>query len=86
MKASRIIGIGVPALMAVALVGATAANASVLGRDSANGPTLAAAEQNARISLLEDWGPCTGITYYAYGQLADGTWWVDVEGECRGPQ
>jgi len=82
MKAARIVAIAVAALIAVPLVGSTAAYAEFAARDDGSGATLAAAEQNARITIMGDYGPCKDFDYYAYGQLANGTWWADVSAEC----
>jgi hypothetical protein len=82
MRASRIVAIAVAALIAVPLTGVTAASASFAARDDGYGPTLAAAEQNARLTIQGDYGPCKYLDIYDYGQLADGTWWADISGEC----
>jgi hypothetical protein len=40
------------------------------------------AEQNAKRALQGDYGPCTQVALYDYGQNSDGTWWAVVSGEC----
>jgi hypothetical protein len=82
MWTSRTIAIVVAALIAMSLIGVTAAYAFFIAKDSGSGPTLAAAEQNAKMNIIADYGPCEDFDYYAYGQLANGTWWADVEAEC----
>jgi hypothetical protein len=91
MRASRITVLAVAALSATPLAGvftasaASALPASVGYSAEGYGPTLAAAQQNARKTLQGDEGPCTGVITYADGQLSDGTWWADVAGDCAGP-
>jgi hypothetical protein len=89
MRASRITVLAVAALIATPLAGlsiasaASASPASIGYSQTGYGPTLAAAELDARKTLQGDDGPCTGVSIYAYGQLADGTWWADASGECN---
>jgi hypothetical protein len=89
MRASRITVLAAAALIAAPLAwlsaasGASALPASIGYSATGSGPTLAAAEQDARQTLQGDDGPCTGVSIYAYGQLSDGTWWADASGECR---
>ncbi len=88
MRVTRITVLAVAALIATPLTGVfTASTGSVSMGYSAEGtgPTLAAAQQNARKILQGDAGPCTGVFTYADGQGSDGTWWADVSGECAGP-
>ena len=82
MRVSRIVAIGVAALIAVLLTGVTGAYASFGATDEGYGATLAAAEHNAKLTIQGDYGPCTDLDIYAYGQGADGTWWADISGEC----
>jgi hypothetical protein len=82
MKVSRIVAIAGAVLIGVLLIGVTDAYAWFAAKDSGYGATLAAAEQNARITIIGDYGPCKDFDYYAYGQLASGTWWADVSAEC----
>jgi len=82
MRASRIVAIAVAALITVLLTGITSAYASFGATDEGYGPTLAAAEHNAKLTIQGDYGPCQDLVDYAYGQAVDGTWWVDVSGEC----
>jgi|HubBroStandDraft_2_1064218.scaffolds.fasta_scaffold1534054_1 hypothetical protein len=82
MRASRIVAIVVAALSAMLLTGVIVAHASFGATDEGYGATLAAAEQNARITIQGDYGPCKDLDIYADGQLADGTWWADISGEC----
>ena len=77
---------GLSLAAASAASAASALPASVGYSAEGYGPTLAAAQQNARKTLQGDEGPCTGVFTYADGQLADGTWWADVSGECAGPR
>lgn len=79
---ARIIGITIAALIAIPLTGVTAAYASFAATDEGFGSTLAAAEQNAKSTIQGDYGPCTNLDIYAYGQNASGTWWADISGEC----
>ena len=81
MKINRIVAVAVATLIAVLLTGVTAAYAAT---DSGTGPTLAIAKVNARIAIMADYGHCSNLIYYAYGQGSDGTWWADVSGTCPG--
>ena len=48
------------------------------------GATLAAAEQDALTLLSELYIGCTApFTFYSYGERSNGTWWADVEAECK---
>ena len=58
--------------------------AGVIGRAPGNGATLAAAEQDALTLLSETFIGCTApFTFYSYGERSNGTWWADVEAECK---
>ena len=61
---------------------ASALPASVGYSAEGYGPTLAAAEQDAKMTILGDYGPCQDYDYYADGQLAGGTWWAEVSAFC----
>ena len=84
MKASRIVAIAVAALIAMLMIGVNVANASFSASFEGYGPTLAAAEQNAKFLLQGTDGPCKNVVYYDYGQLPDGTWFADISGDCGG--
>lgn len=78
---ARIIGIIIAALLAIPLTGVAAAyefGATAQGV----GATLADAEHSAHTIIEGDYGPCTQLVIYAYGQFADGTWWADISGQC----
>jgi hypothetical protein len=87
MKIRRICVIAA-ALGAVATsLGGTAASAAVhpatfVARETGYGATLSAAQFSARQQLVVDYGPCSGIVFVDDGQLASGTWWADVVGNC----
>jgi hypothetical protein len=92
VRASKITVLAVAALIATPLAGAAAAPASAahtvtpalfVATDEGFGATLAAAEQNARIQLIADYGPCyPPYDYYSDGQLSSGTWYAYVKAEC----
>jgi hypothetical protein len=62
---------------------ASAAPATFVARDDGYGATLSAAEFAAREQLLADYGPCSGIVLITDSQLASGTWWAEVGGNCE---
>ena len=93
MKVLWISVFAVAALTAAPLAAAPVASASasathkmtpeyVVQTDEADGPTLAAAEQNAKAFLQGDYGPCHNVTIYASGSLGDGLWYADASGLC----
>jgi hypothetical protein len=48
------------------------------------GATLPAAESNARLELISDYGGCVGpYTIIGDGQNTDGSYWAEIEGECK---
>jgi hypothetical protein len=73
------------ALIVVPLAGGTAASASIIGRATGNGATLAAAEQNALTRLSELWTGCVQpFVFYNTGQRSDGSWYAYVSANCQG--
>jgi len=53
--------------------------------DEGEGATLQAAERQAVMFLHGDyWGCVPPYTFTGDGQLADGTWWADIEELCQG--
>jgi hypothetical protein len=87
MKLSR----PVTALAAAALIAslsfasATPALASVTGRETGTGATLAAAEAQASYQMIGDYYGCVR-PYVLIGdsQYADGTWWATLIATCQG--
>jgi GTPase len=82
MVAAIIVGVAASVGGVDASASATVKPASFGATDDGEGATLALADQNARQTIEGDYGPCSNITVYAYGQNSDGTWWADVSGEC----
>jgi hypothetical protein len=79
------------ALAATALIAslsfasATPALASVEGRETGVGATLAAAEAQASFQMIGDYYGCTKpYTLAGDGQYADGTWWATLITGCKG--
>jgi|GEM_PF-3967821 len=85
MRLARIIAIAVAALIAVLLVGANTAYATFPAHATGYGPTLAAAEQNAKSTLLSEYTSCTDFVYYSYGELNSSEWYADVTADCPYP-
>lgn len=65
-----------------AVAAATVQPATFVGRDTGYGPTLPAARAAATEQLQADYGPCSGVELIADSQLANGTWWAEVAGNC----
>jgi hypothetical protein len=91
MRTFRISRLAAKVLSAAALVAAMTAafvphaHASFVGTDYGYGSTLQAAEQNALLTLRsDDYGCVPPADYPAYGQLANGTWWAEVQEICQG--
>jgi hypothetical protein len=93
----RIITLAATALIAAtSFAGATATLASAALRPQVMQPdafvahawgygaTLTAAESDARLELIADYGGCVGpYTIIGNGQETNGTWWAEIEGECK---
>jgi hypothetical protein len=80
--AAVLIGVAASVGGAVTPALATVHPAKFAARDEGFGPTLAAAEQNAKSTIQGDYGPCTGVIITSYGQSSNGMWWADVSGNC----
>jgi hypothetical protein len=90
MKALRVTVLAVAALTTTSLACGTAVSAwasphaGIIGRATGNGATLAAAEQDALTLLSELFTGCTApFTFYSYAERSNGTWWADVEANCK---
>lgn len=84
MRALMISIFAIAALIVVPLAGGTAASASIIGRDQGFGTTVAAAEQNAKMYLLDDYAGCVPpFYYYNIGQNSSGTWYAWVDATCE---
>jgi hypothetical protein len=78
MKALRVTVLAVAALTTGSLACGTSVSAwaspnaaGIIGRATGNGATLAAA------------GCTAPFTFYSDGERTNGTWWADVEAECK---
>lgn len=64
---------------------ATPALATITGRETATGATLAAAEAAASNQMTGDYFGCVRpYTLAADGQNANGTWWATLTASCKG--
>jgi len=82
----RIITLGAATLVAAGLTvgSATMASASIVAKITGSGPTLAAAEQQARTFIEDSYSGCA-VPYALIGdgQYANGNWWATLETTCK---